>query len=83
MSDDMQLVLAFDTDSEEFARGVEVGMIWGWLQHGADTMLEQTMQAENAEMVMRMAEAASATFTAEPLDDTWMRLTLCRGDADA
>ena len=83
MSDELHLALAFDTDSEDFVRGVEVGMLWGRLQHGDESELQQTIHAANAEMVMRIAEAHGAAFTAVDLDDEWVVVTLRRGDADA
>lgn len=74
MTGDLSLVLPFDTDEPEFSRGVEVGMIWARLDH--EYPVHATVRAENAEMVMRIAEARGLSFAAEPLSDDWLAVTL-------
>lgn len=76
-------VLAFDTDDPEFARGIEVGMLWrevtlAWdppYRVGANGLppdeppreVHATVRATSAEMVMRIAESVGADFHAELL----------------
>jgi len=81
MTDELECVLAFDTDDPEFARGFEAGMLWGRMIHEREIV--QTVQAENAEMVIRMAEAYNSwTFAGEPVDGQWLRVVLTRDDAE-
>lgn len=80
MSDGLDLVLAFDSDAEEFVRGVEVGMLWNRIEYGDELVIKQTVHAANAEMVMRIAEAVGLTFSATALDDAWVSVTLRRAD---
>lgn len=68
------LVLAFDTDDPEFTRGFEAGLLWERLER--DGHADQLIHAENAEMVMRIAEAKGLRFSAEDLGDGWMQATL-------
>lgn len=64
-------MLPFDTDDPEFVRGFECGDLWRQLNLDVSAF-EQHIHATNAEMVLRMAEAAERKVTAEHLDDTWM-----------
>lgn len=50
------LALAFDTDTVDFARGVEVGRLWEQLRTDSDAITQNVM-AENAEMMLRLGEA--------------------------
>lgn len=63
-----ELVLAFDTDDPEFARGFEVGKVWAGLGQGERHF---TIHQANAEMVLRMAEAKGLAARSEPLDDNY------------
>ena len=65
------LVLAFDNTTEDFARGVEVGMVHQRLR-SEPLPVSATMHATNAEMAIRMAEAHGCPFRAEPLSDDWL-----------
>ena len=78
-----KLMLKFDTDEPEFMRGFEAGRLWMLISRVADhelmsEELEGTLfHAVNAEMVLRMLEAADlrgwrAEFCADP---EWMVLT--------
>jgi hypothetical protein len=60
-SDSSQFLLEFDSSHSEFQRGFECGQIWACL---TDEVAEITalITADNAEMVMRMAEAAQYSF---------------------
>jgi hypothetical protein len=64
------LVLAFDSSTPAFARGVEVGRLWEQLK--SDEPVRQEVHASNAEMLLRMAEATGRPLKADPLDDTWL-----------
>ena len=70
---DYSLALAFDTDSPDFARGVEIGRLWEQLDraHPAD-MVEQVVHVANAEMVLRIAEARGRAVSSDEHDGTWM-----------
>lgn len=69
------LVLAFDTDDEQFVRGFEAGILWRRLE--VEEGVEMTVRADNAEMVMRMAEARGVPFTADPTEDgEWLFVRL-------
>lgn len=75
------MVLQYDTDSPEFARGVQVGMIWQLL-HGGVEEFQIPVYASNSEMVLRMADAAnfsvSAFYENEEVggeDHEWMLIT--------
>jgi hypothetical protein len=67
---DYKLLLAFDTDNEEFCRGFEAGRLWEILKSGEE--VSQTIHATNAEMAIRMCESLDREFSAEPLDDAWI-----------
>jgi hypothetical protein len=60
------LALAFDTDSVEFARGVEIGRLWEQLK--TDDDISQNIMAENAEMALRLAEATGREIISEEID---------------
>ncbi len=69
------LILPFDTDSEEFARGFEAGRIWTLMEENPDKIPGLIFHAENAEMIMRMLEVKGLQFKAHFTDDHhWMRL---------
>jgi hypothetical protein len=70
--EDWGLVLAFDTDDPEFIRGFEAGQLWEILSRGGHVC--RTVHGENAEMVMRMAEALDMTFSASDLGDGWLHV---------
>ena len=78
MSDinDMELVLGFDTDDPQYARGFEAGMLWERMN--AEHHLVADIHATNTEMVMRMAEAKGFSFVAEDLNDDWTHVELHR-----
>ena len=69
------LVLAFDTDAAEFARGVEVGRVWETLRSQPGEEVCEIMHAANAEMILRMAEAEARPVVAELLDEVWLAAT--------
>jgi len=68
------LLLPFDTDSTEFRRGVEIGMLWTRLQY--EPFVIATLHSDNAEMVMRVAEARGLPFTAEEAGPDWVHITI-------
>lgn len=68
------LVLPFDTDDPEFTRGFETGQLWERLER--DGMADQLIHAENAEMVMRMAEAKGLGFRADDVGNGWLAVTI-------
>lgn len=64
------LVIAFDTSTPDFARGVEVGRLWEQLK--SDEAVVQEVHASNAEMLLRLAEATGRSLKADQLDDVWL-----------
>jgi hypothetical protein len=70
----LRLVLPFDTDDPEFRRGVEAGALWAHLEH--EPYVAKTVHVDNAEMVMRIAEALNLPFTAEPAGGPWIDVTI-------
>jgi hypothetical protein len=72
------LNLQFDSEHPEFARGVQVGMIWQLL-NGEVPEFEIPVYVSNSEMVIRMAEATGYDFSvkfgdmqSEGEDSEWM-----------
>jgi hypothetical protein len=63
-------ILPFDTQDPEFARGVEAGILWQRLE--TEPAVSATVTARNAEMIMRIAEARSLPFSAQPLGEQWL-----------
>lgn len=66
--DSEEFLLEFDTPSEDFMRGFECGEIWACLADGVD-YLHSIISANNALMVMRMAEASGYKFEAYELTE--------------
>ena len=83
MSGHYSLALPFDTDDPEFCRGVEAGLLYAEAERLGvpGDSYEATIHADNAEMVMRIAEARGLEFTADPLGGDWLRVRLTRGAA--
>lgn len=67
-------LLPFDTDDPEFARGFEAGRLWALLRTGDDEVV-QCIDASNAEMAMRLAEATERTVVATELGHDWLEAT--------
>jgi hypothetical protein len=67
-------ILPFDSQDERFARGFEAGRLWGLLQADPDAAVVETVNARNAEMVIRMAEAAGRAFEAAELVGDWLEV---------
>jgi hypothetical protein len=68
------MVLPFDTDSEDFARGFECGRIWVLMEENPYKLTGLIFHAVNAEMVLRMIEKKGIDLTVEFTDDEqWMR----------
>lgn len=72
------MVLPFDSESHEFRRGVEVGMLFCQATHLTEPGDNETatVHVDNAEMVMRIAESFELEFTAAPLADDWLAVEL-------
>ena len=73
------LLLPFDTDAPEFARGFELGRLWALLRLGEDVR-DEFVSSDNAEMVLRLAEATGRTVSAELLDESWMSVSFSAAD---
>jgi hypothetical protein len=70
MDETLALALAFDTNSSDFTRGVEVGRLWEQLK--SDEPVVQEVHATNAEMLLRMAESTGRPLWAEDVSNTWL-----------
>jgi hypothetical protein len=68
-----ELTLALDRDAPEFARGVEVGMLYQRLR-SEPLPLSAIVHADNAEMALRLAESFGVSACAEDLGD-WLAVT--------
>lgn len=68
------LLLPFDSDSPEFRRGVETGILWA--QVSRDGHASGTVHADCAEMVMRIAEAKGVAFSASPAGEDFLVVTI-------
>ena len=67
-------MLAFDRDSADFARGVEVGIAFNRLA-SEPRPVQLLVHADNAEMVLRLAEAYGDHATATAHGDDWLVVT--------
>lgn len=77
--DDLSLVLPFDTASPEFRRGIEIGALWAAVQiKGA---ARGTVCWETAGMLMKVADEKGLRFSAVPVDDTWVTVSIGRGES--
>jgi hypothetical protein len=82
------LVLAFDTDDQEFLRGFEAASVYcdarslaaGEQVHEDDKpgMLRATVHATNAEMMLRIAEAHGLHVRSEDIAEGWLEVTFTR-----
>ena len=71
--DGMAEILAFDTNSPEFARGFEAGRLWALLRERPGRV-DEVVHAVNSEMILRMGEATGRRASGQPLDETWTRI---------
>ncbi len=79
MSDEgMALLLAFDTDDEQFSRGWEAGRVYGVL--GTGQGFDGEVHASNVEMFVRIAERFDREHRAEIHDETWLTLSITDED---
>jgi len=76
----MDLVLPFDTDDPQFARGFEAGRLWEQLATGEPVVM--TLHATNIEMAMRMAEARGWVVRGDGLGYEWVHVSFSRQYAD-
>lgn len=74
MSGFSALIVEFPNGSRDFVLGFEAGRLWAAFQAG-EIPYGQPFHAENAEVVIRMAEASGVSVAAEfTEDDNWMTL---------
>jgi hypothetical protein len=72
-AENFSLILAFDSDDPEFARGFEAGRLWEMVKSN-HAPWSQMIHVSNAEMVMRMCEAEEREFRAEDRNDEWVEV---------
>ncbi len=75
MENAFEMVVAFDRDTPEFARGVEIGMLHQRLA-SEPTPLHAIVHASNMEMVLRLAETHGVSARAEDGEGDWLAVTL-------
>jgi hypothetical protein len=68
------LVLPFDRDDPEFARGVEIGMLYQRLRSDQLPIIAIVHEA-NVEMILRLAETMNAPVQAEDVGGEWLAVT--------
>ena len=66
------LILAFDSDDPEFARGFEAGRLWSQLRGCPGQPVIELVHARNAELVFRMADATGRSVRGEDIGDDWL-----------
>lgn len=69
------LLLAFDCDSPDFARGFEAGRVWAALRAQPTGKVVEVVHATNAEMALRMADATNRCVKSLDVDETWLEVT--------
>lgn len=79
------LLLPFDTDNPEFARGWEAGRMYEQVRSWADDTAGYRLQIQahwsNAEIAMRIGGLDSLTVSVEQIDDDWAVFYFERADA--
>lgn len=78
---DWDHTLAFDTPDAEFARGFDIGKVWGRLQFERPAEADVMILAANVEMLMRVANVAGYTFTATERGADHLDVHLVRKDS--
>lgn len=71
---DYDLVLPFDRDTKDFARGVEVGMLHQRLSVES-LPVEAVIHVDNVEMALRLAESHEVAVRADDSDGDWLSVT--------
>ena len=78
-------MLPFDTDNPEFARGVELGIIYAelWMLPPPSTRYERLIHTSNLEMMIRVAEQQGWSLKVEAIGegaelDEWTKITMDR-----
>jgi hypothetical protein len=66
------VAVLFDTDNPEFVRGFEAGRLAGRLERRPDEPIEQYVHATNAEMVIRLGEAAGRRVWSRDAGEGWL-----------
>ncbi len=77
MSDGYGLLLAFDREGDAdqpFAFGFECGRVWEMAKANEDEF-SQSVNAENAEMMLRIGEALGRSVSSVELGDDWIEVT--------
>jgi len=75
VSERYSLLLPFDTDDHEFCRGFEAGRLWTLLRESPNEPFHETISVQNAEMVLRIAEATNRQVRSEELGGDWLDVT--------
>jgi hypothetical protein len=70
-----QCVLLFDSQDPEFARGYEAGVVEGRLRALPDEPVTELVHADNAEMMLRIAEATGRSVCSQEKADDWLEVS--------
>ena len=82
MTDSFRLLLAFDSDDPGFRRGFESALIYrDSLELEPGRGFVRQIHADNAEMVMRIAEATGCAFSAQDDGHDWMTVSLTKAES--
>ncbi len=68
-------VIVFDGKHSEFTRGYEAGAVEGRLRALPAEPITEWVHADNAEMMLRIAEGLKRSLQSRDLDETWMEVT--------
>jgi hypothetical protein len=72
---DFAVLVEFDSEHPEFARGFEVGRLWTLLRERPHEVVEEHAHGANAEMLMRLGEATARQVRSEELGEGWLLVT--------
>lgn len=81
MSEDWEPVVAFDVDSEEFTRGVEVGMMFARIC-AEELPVMGIVHCSNAEMMLRLASSLGVFVRSEELGAEMMAVIFSEAPID-
>ena len=75
-------LLAFDSESAEFVRGFEAGRLLTLVRARPSETVEDYAHVENAEMMMRIAEATRREVRGQEIGEGWMLIRFGPAEPD-
>lgn len=70
-NDGFSLLLEFDRNEPQFSFGFEIGRLWAIISE-TEEEYETEVHTANAEMILRLAEAAERTVRTAEVGNGWM-----------